>query len=506
MSSKTSAATASDIFGHPRGLAYLFFAELWERFSFYGMRALLTLYMVEEVYQALANKDTISAIIYSSYGSLVYASPVIGGRLADKILGYRKAVLLGGILMAIGHFTLAIEQNWAFFGGLAFIIAGNGFFKPNISTMVGALYQNEDIRKDSGFTLFYMGINLGAFIAPLICGWLGAVYGWHYGFGLAGVGMVLGVLVFGLGLRSGIFGDKGLAPTQGQGGKDIWIYLGAFLCVPLIAWLLSQYKFITSEESILGKQTLVGLIFSLLGIGILLYLGFILFQEKGSARKKLFTAILFTLFMMLFYGFYELSGGVLTLFAARNVQLDLMNAAQTNSLSPFFIVVLAVPFSLVWAYLHKHRLNPRSPYKFAMGLLMLALGFFLLYFSKNFANAAGMVPFIFLVLMYLLISTGEILTYPIGLSKVTDLSPQRIVSFMMGVWFLSIAFAFQIVGFIGRELSIDRIAEQAGGAGGVATLDLYCQGFLKIGFVSLGGALLALLLGPFMTRWMEKVH
>ena len=184
-----------ELFGHPKGLFYLFFAELWERFSFYGMRALLMLYMVNEIFQALAERDTAAAAVYASYGSLVYASTVIGGRISDKILGMRSSIFLGGVLMALGHFVLAIENDIAFFLALAFIVVGNGFFKPNISTFVGSLYKDGDRRKDSGFTIFYMGINIGGFAAPLLCGWLGETYGWHYGFGLAGIGMLTGTYI-----------------------------------------------------------------------------------------------------------------------------------------------------------------------------------------------------------------------------------------------------------------------------------------------------------------------
>lgn len=194
-------APSKELFGHPAGLFYLFFAELWERFSFYGMRALLTLYMVNEIFEALVNRDTAAAAVYASYGSLVYASTVIGGRISDTILGMRQSIFLGGILMAIGHFVLAIENNVAFFLALAFIVVGNGFFKPNISTFVGSLYKDGDLRKDSGFTIFYMGINIGGFAAPLLCGWLGRTYGWHYGFGLAGIGMLIGLLFFWSGIR-----------------------------------------------------------------------------------------------------------------------------------------------------------------------------------------------------------------------------------------------------------------------------------------------------------------
>ena len=248
--------------GHPKGLAYLFFAELWERFSFYGMRALLTLYMVEEIFKFLSNRDFATAAVYASYGSLVYASTVIGGQVSDKILGMRSSIFLGGILMAVGHFVLAIENDIAFFLALAFIIVGNGFFKPNISTFVGALYEEGDVRKDSGFTIFYMGINIGGWIAPLLCGWLAIKYGYHYGFGLAGIGMMTGLLFFWSGIKKNVFGDKGLPPNNEVYEKPIigipqktFIPILAVLFVPVIAYILSSYDSIMGGETILGDET-----------------------------------------------------------------------------------------------------------------------------------------------------------------------------------------------------------------------------------------------------------
>ncbi|MDP5062956.1 MAG: peptide MFS transporter, partial [Maribacter sp.] len=214
MTESTEISDQKQIFGHPQGLFYLFFAELWERFSFYGMRALLTLYMIDVIFKALAERDYATAAVYSSYGSLVYASTVIGGKLSDKILGMRNSIFLGGILMSIGHFVLAIENDIAFFLALSLIIVGNGFFKPNISTFVGTLYEKGDPKKDSGFTIFYMGINIGGWVAPLLCGWLAATYGWHYGFGLAGIGMLTGLIVFWRGIQANVFGDRGLPPNE----------------------------------------------------------------------------------------------------------------------------------------------------------------------------------------------------------------------------------------------------------------------------------------------------
>ena len=500
-----------DILGHPSGLFYLFFAELWERFSFYGMRALLTLYMVNEIFKALAEKDVAAAAVYASYGSLVYASTVVGGRISDKILGMRQSIFLGGILMALGHFVLAIENDIAFFLALAFIVVGNGFFKPNISTFVGSLYEEGDRRKDSGFTIFYMGINIGGFIAPLLCGWLGKAYGWHYGFGLAGIGMLLGLIFFWSGIKKNVFGDKGLPPSEEVYNKKVLgmpqktlVPVLAFLSAPVIAYLLAEYKAIGSGDTFLGDQNIVNVLFKVVGVIVLLYLGKIMMGATVEERKKLFMAVLITFFMTIFWGFHELSGSVITLFADRNVALDgIMNASQTNSLNSLVIILLSIPVSLLWTYLAKKKLNPRTPYKFGMGLLLAGISFYILSLSKGAANEEGMVPFFYLLAMYFVLSIGELFMSPVGLSKITDLSPKRIIAFMMGIWFLSSTYAFQIVGFISKELAVESTDTNIGG---LQTLALYTDGFGLIAKYAIGAGVLVLLTSPLMKKLMGKVH
>ncbi|WP_088323742.1 peptide MFS transporter [Polaribacter tangerinus] len=514
MIDKGASTTVEDpqLFGHPKGLFYLFFAELWERFSFYGMRALLTLYMVEEIFKSLTNRDYATAAVYASYGSLVYASTVIGGQISDKILGMRSSIFLGGILMALGHFVLAIENDIAFFLALAFIIVGNGFFKPNISTFVGALYKDGDVRKDSGFTIFYMGINIGGWIAPLLCGWLAVEYGYHYGFGLAGIGMMAGLIFFWSGIRKKVFGDKGMPPSIETYEKRIigipqktFIPIIATLCVPLIAFILASYKSITAQDTFLiGEKNLVGLIFLVIGIGIAVYLIKILASVEFEQRKKLFMAILITFFMTLFWGFHELSGSVITLFASRNVALEgIMSASQTNSLNSMFIIILAIPVSLLWAYLSKKNINPRTPYKFGFGLILAGLSFYILALSKGSADDNGMVPFAYLLVMYLIISIGELFMSPVGLSKITDLSPKRIVAFMMGIWFLSSAYAFQIVGFISKQLAVESTDANVGG---LETLTIYTDGFELIATYAIGAGAIVIIFSPLMKRLMGSVH
>lgn len=512
MADSTVNPPEQQMFGHPKGLFYLFFAELWERFSFYGMRALLMLYMTKEIFEALVERDVAAAAVYASYGSLVYASTVIGGRISDSILGMRSSIFLGGILMSIGHFVLAIENDIAFFLALAFIVVGNGFFKPNISTFVGSLYKDGDRRKDSGFTIFYMGINIGGFAAPLLCGWLAAAYGWHYGFGLAGIGMLTGLVFFWSGIKKNVFGDKGVPPNQEVYEKKVLgipqktlVPIVSILSVPVIAYLLSAYKSITTESTpLIGEKNLVGVLFIAIGLIILAYLIKILISVNSDERKKLIMAILITFFMTLFWGFHELSGSVITLFADRNVALDgIMNASQTNSLNSLVIIVLSIPISLLWAYLSKRNLNPRTPYKFGLGLVLAGLSFYVLAMSKGSADENGMVPFAYLFIMYFIISIGELFMSPVGLSKITDLSPKRIVAFMMGIWFLSSAYAFQIVGFIGKKLAIESTDKNVGG---LETLSVYTDGFELIATYSIGAGLIVLIFSPLMKKLMGNVH
>ncbi|MGB1042217.1 MAG: peptide MFS transporter [Tenacibaculum sp.] len=421
---KTYTST-TDVFGHPRGLLYLFFAELWERFSFYGMRALLVLYMTKH----LLFSDEMSFGIYAAYMSLVYVTPMIGGVLADKILGFRKAIILGGVLMALGHFFLTFEHPVFFYSSLSLIIVGNGFFKPNISSFVGKLYTKEDTRRDAGFTIFYMGVNIGGAVAPLLCAWLAEVYGWHYGFVLAGIGMLIGLFVFNNGLKKSVFDEHGLVPDQKSYDQKKFgiksgnlVTIGAFLSVPVFALIVRFHQF---------EHYLVWIV----SLFLILYLGYILKQVTPSERKKLLVAVYFTSLYTLFSAIFEQAGSSLTLFADRSVNLVGMNAAQTNSINSGFIILLAIPFSMLWTYLNKVNRNPNSVIKFGLGLLFLGLGFVIFGMSSHQVDEFAKTPMFYLVLGTFVYTVGELFLSPIGLSKMTELSPIKYVAFIMGVWF-----------------------------------------------------------------------
>ena len=533
-----------EIFGHPKGLFYLFFAELWERFSYYGMRALLTLYMVNEFFSWMtdeAYREEVSFGIFAAYGSLVYATPVLGGMIADKFIGFKKSIMLGGILMALGHFFMAFYfdtgmfgfeaisiNNFFFYAALALLIIGNGFFKPNISTMVGRLYPEGDDRRDSGFTIFYMGINAGAFLAPLACGWLGYEFGWHYGFGAAGVGMIAGLLVFMKGMNDGVFGDNGNQPEEFVEKKmyglrtDYFFYIVAVLMVPVAAFLVKNNAMEVLEGMVLHSSLL-----SLLGVVIL---GIIAKKMTELSRMEVFrlvSVLILTLLITVFWSFFELAGTAITLFAERNVNLTLLNASQTNAINPGYIIFLAIPFSMMWVYLSKTQRNPITPIKFALGILQLGLGFIVFAMSAQFMDDAGKTPFMFLMIGYLLLTTGELFISPIGLSKVTELSPKSMTAFMMGVYFLSSSYAHYISGAIAKLTTsteagvapepgfMTTMIEKVTGFAGATTTSTsetvlsllsYTSVFTQVGIVAIGMAVISFMITPVLKKWMHGVH
>ncbi|MEX0359366.1 MAG: peptide MFS transporter, partial [Allomuricauda sp.] len=352
--------------------------------------------------------------------------------------------------------------------------------------------------------------NIGGFVSPLLCGWLGETYGWHYGFGLAGIGMLTGLLFFWSGIKKNVFGDGGRPPSVEVYEKKVMgipqkhlIPILAFLSAPLIAFLLHSYKSLGAEGTAFADTNIVNLLFYLVGIAVLIYMATIMVKSTADERKKLFMALLITFFMTIFWGFHELHGSVITLFAARNVDLSLINASQTNALNSMFIVILSIPISIMWTYMAKKKINPRTPYKFGMGLVLAGLAFYVVSLSGGSADENGMVPFSYLLWLYFIISVGELFMSPVGLSKITDLSPKRIVAFMMGVWFLSSAYAFQIVGFISKQLAIESTDSNVGG---LETLDVYLDGFRLIAIYALVAGAVVLLFGPLMKRLMGNVH
>jgi POT family proton-dependent oligopeptide transporter len=426
---------------HPNGLMTLFFSEMWERFCYYGMRTLLTLYLVKSLFKG----DADAALIYGAYTGLVYAAPVLGGRMADRYLGYRYAILMGAVLMAIGEFMiLGGTESWLLVG-MGAIIIGNGYFKANISTIVGKLYEEGDPRRDSGFTIFYIGINIGALLATSVVAYVGETYGFKYGFGLAGIGMLLGFVIFWFG-RGTYQAAQGLDITE-AGKKKVLGPINAVQLITVISVLLIPVcYFLISKNEILQYLLLalfVVVAYQLISAGA---------KEGKIWRDRMIALVIFIFINIVFWAFFEQAGTSLTLFADRNVNREIfgwvMPASMTQFFNPFFIVLFGSIFSVMWIRLSEAGKNPSIPMKFAFGILQLGLGFLVTLIGLTFAEGFQ-VPLLTLVFLYLLHTTGELFLSPIGLSMVTKLSPAKISGTAMGGWFLS----FAIGNFLGGQIA-----------------------------------------------------
>ena len=433
-------AHAKTFLGHPRGLYMLFFAEMWERFSYYGMRAILVFYLTKHF---LFAEDPAYAV-YGAYTSMVYITPVIGGYLADQYLGARRAVLIGGILISIGHLLIALVEGppgvqaghlGGFYWGLSFIIVGTGFLKANISVLVGQLYRRDDTRRDGAFSIFYMGINLGAFIGPLLIGYLGERVSWSWGFGAAGIGMALGLVVFVVFNRELHDIGRPADPVRLKrpviaGLSPEWlIYLAAAAAVAVSWWLVQ-------DQSVVGM-----LLLACFGITFIYIFYRSLFTMPKADRNRIFAALYLILLCPLFWALFEQAGSSLNVFTDTRVDRHIfgfeMPASWFQSINSFWIITLAPLFGALWVWLGKKGLEPSAPLKFALGLVQIGLGFIVLVYGAG--RDGAMTPMIFIILLYLLHSTAELCFSPVGLSSMTRLSVGSIVGLMMGTWFLATA-------------------------------------------------------------------
>lgn len=469
--------------GHPKGLYMLFFAEMWERFSYYGMRALLIFYLVKH----WAFSDGESTLIYGAYTSLVYITPVLGGYLADRYLGQRKAVLFGGLLLAIGHSLMAVEGGGGqndpainvFWGALAFIIVGSGFLKANISVMVGQLYKLTDVRRDGAYTIFYMGINLGAAVGTILVGYLGETIGWGFGFGLAGIGMLAGLIVFVLGKK--VLNGAGEAPALLSKSREITIYAVGLAAVA-VCWALVQYVDVI--------QTL--LVIS--GVALLGYVLYESFELPKEARERMFAILFLISLNPLFWGLFEQAGGSMNLFTDRFVDRSGVPASIFQSINPIYIILLAPLFAGLWQWLGRRGKEPSAPAKFGLALAQMGLANLVLVWGAEAFGIAAMTPVIFVFLYYLFATTGELCLSPVGLSAMNRLAPKFLASLIMGAWFYMTAVGNFVAGKIG---------EATGGHDG----EMSKQGLLDIyelfGWISIGAAVAVLLLSPIVKRWMH---
>ncbi len=699
------------LFGHPTGLFTLFFAEMWERFSYYGMRALLVFYMIKGF---MGYGDSDAYAVYGAYTALVYMTPFFGGMLADKVLGARRAVIMGGLLMAAGHLLMTLENKYAFFTALALLIAGNGFFKPNISTIVGSLYPKGSPKRDGGFTIFYMGINMGAAMSPLLCGYIGETYGWHYGFGLATIGMLIGVAVFVAPIRltqllimagamtaagalfwfhpgnvfviaanvftgvlllvagvvswmaldrGGLPDDAGAPPDPERLRRPVFgflstehlIYLGTLISIPVFTLLVSGMAIMRDDSrgvSLISDDVIerleasdsgvmqvaatviteisrpAGLALFASGMVAMIYLVIQTFALERVPRQRMYVVLILTFFSMLFWSFFEQAGSSLNNFADRNVdrvyesrsivdadvgqtirfrippettdaelkdlpllsqeQLghvnedeaakaqienavrevekekkkltdeeldDLVRAvvdedrftltgltylrdlsktseapqdhilewkvAASNvgmgfggsevpasifqAVNPLYIVVLGLVFSFAWAFMANHGIEPSTPVKFSLGLVQLGLGFGVFWWGSQVSDGDGMVALSWLFLGYLLHTTGELCLSPVGLGMITRLSPVRLVSTVMGAWFLATAFSQFLAAIIAQFTGVSEGSGEGTSALPVPleTVHVYGDVFKIIAIFAVGSGIVCLAISPLLKYWMH---
>ena len=557
------------IMGHPRGLVILFLTEMWERFSYYGMRGLLVVYLT----QHFLFSDEKSSLLYGAYTALVYVMTIIGGSLADRYLGARKAVTFGAILLTLGHFGMTFEGSGSkqilsynesqyqialdgrggdakqqiitdsgksyvtftetdmviaepeavdlpdvisrddfsmsveteegylnmLYLSLALLIAGVGFLKANISTIVGSLYGFGDARRDSGFTIFYMGINMGAFLASIFCGYLGIVHGWKYGFGLAGIGMLIGLLVF-LSCQSWLEG-KAEPPSMEKLKEKVFLFINVeWMCYMVGFAIIAVSMFLVMNEELVG---------GILGpIGIVMMLGMIgysMLQLQGDERSRMLAAIYFILAQIPFWALFEQAGSSLNLLTARLVDREIFGWSVPGpvfqSLNAGYIFMFAPLVAWLWIWLAKRDLNPSTPIKFALGVALAGLGFLALVAGMKGSGEVGLTPVIFIFLIYWIHTMGELMVSPVGLSAVTKLAPARIVGMTMGAWFLYSGLSNFLAGVIARTTGAETIGGQMTNV--AAAKAGYIEVYSQVGFIAIGISVLMLLISPVITKMMH---
>ncbi len=489
---------------YPKQIWSLFFSEMWERFCFYGMRGMLVFFMISQ----LKFDNEKANLQYGATQAFVYAFTFVGGLFADKILGFRKSLFWGGLLMIVGSLILAFDPHNFFFLGIAFTVVGTGFFKPNISTMVGKLYKNGDSRTDAGFSLFYAGINLGALLGGYLCIAIGKGEmlssvipedkRWNVAFGLAAIVMVISLINFIFTQRS--LGPIGLAPqkilTDGtkvalEKWKEYGVYVLSLIFVPLIMVMVSVPQYTDYFMWTVGPLTLI-------------YLFYEMTKVNDSERKKLWAALVFIVFSILFWGIYEQSGGSLSIFAANNLNKDLLGLdpnGVNNSGGAFFIIFLAPLVGLLWIWLSKRRLEPNTLIKFGLGFIFLGLGYYVLFATKFFANAQGITSLNIFTIALLVITFGELCLSPIGLSIMTKLSTEKLQGMMMGMWFLASAYGQYVAGIIGANM-----ATAKEGSSNIDALIAYTEGYKQLGLYAVIAGVVLILISPFVKKLMQDVR
>jgi len=539
--------------GHPKGLFLLFMAEMWERFSYYGMRALLIFYLV----QHWMFSDSEASIIYGAYTALVYITPVVGGYLADHYLGQRKAVLFGAVLLTFGHFFMAFEGSGGqadpiinvFWLALALIIVGSGFLKANISVIVGQLYSRTDIRRDGAYTIFYMGINVGAATASIICGYLGQTYGWQYGFGLAGIGMLIGLIFFVLGKPLLLGNGEPKNPTylreKTAGIPREFLFYGIGLALVALCWALIQYqqlvgvllgtfgaallsyvlyvatfklpyggysqspKVAVNVYLVAAIMMAIGMLFTASGsigarpfaaVGGLVVLGVVIQQiisRVDHDRDRIVSAMFLITVSIIFWALFEQAGSSLNLFTDRHVDRAGVEASMFQSINAIYIVLLAPFFAMLWTGLGRHNKEPSAPFKFGLGIIQVGLGFLILVWGAKSVGIDIPTPVIFIFLIYLLHTTGELCLSPVGLSAMNRLAPAHMASLVMGTWFFASATGNFAAGLIAS-------ATGAGGVEGATTGKEVVLGvYSTVGWFAVGVGVAVMVISPLIKKLMH---
>ncbi len=488
-------ADQPELLGHPRGLWTLFLTEMWERFSYYGMRALLILFMTDQVINGgLGFTDGTATAIYGLYTAAVYLVALPGGWIADRLWGAQRALYVGGIIIMAGHFVLAVPGEIAFFGGLILVVLGTGLLKPNISATVGELYAPGDARRDAGFTIFYMGINVGAFLGPIVCGWL-ALYNWHYGFAAAGVGMLFGLIQY---RQTRVhLGEAGLHtehPASPQYARRAWIAIAAGVAIFALAYLAGVSGWVSYDAVRLSDLMTYSV-----AIAIAAYFAWVFAVGRltREERNKVVVIIVLVIACALFWSGFEQAGSSLNLFAERYTVRDLgffeLPAAWFQSLNPIFIIALAPVYSMLWVALARRFLEPAAPAKFALGLIIMGLGFVVMIPAAYYVADGQQVLPTWLFFTYLLHTMGELALSPVGLSSITKLSPKRFVGQMMGIWFMCSGLGNVIAGRIAGELTGDDLSVIPGV-------------YLQIVIITVGCGLLLLIFSRPLKKMMGDVH
>lgn len=478
---------------YPKQLWYLFLAEMWERFSFYGMRGMLTIFMVEQ----LLLSESEANLQYGATQAFVYTMAFIGGLFADKILGFRKSVFWGGLLMITGSFLLAAAPKELFYIGISFTIVGTGFFKPNISTMVGDLYAQGDPRKDAGFSLFYSGINIGALLGGFLCIKAANMYSWNLAFSLAGIFMTIGLITFAFTQKT--LGPIGLSPlkdTVTPAKRKTYqglVYAGSLLVIPLILVLVSNTDYTDMFMYTVGPLCL-------------LYIIYEMFKYGTAERKKLIAALVFIVFSIFFWAFYEQSGGSLSLFARYNMNHSLLGINMdpnevNNSSNALFVILLSPIVGMVWLWMSKRNIEPNTVIKFGLGFLFLGAAFYIFYATRFFADESGMTSLNVFTLAYFVITFGEICLSPIGLSIMTKLAPKPMWGMMMGMWFLASAYGQYAAGLFGADIA-SSVSEDASLTDKLMT---YTDGYKDLGIYALIAGVALIAISPIVRKLMQEV-